>query len=171
MSTTLHRQPETPAAAGTMGQTIVTIQTRGGSILFYTGRAGHAWLSESEAEAITLGEGEAERIAQRCNRQYLPIGLRFVVADAERRYSTCIVRGAGSWNLYLLPGGVIRSVPTERARLTGMREAFYGDREHLRMLIEAGEFPYLDCFTEAGLEFMAGLACGLRAGRLTFRPQ
>ncbi|HGJ7738039.1 TPA: hypothetical protein ACYSE6_006603 [Pseudomonas aeruginosa] len=154
-----------------MNQAIVTIQTLGGSVLFYTGRAGQGWLSESEGEAIALGEGEAEKIAARCNRQYLTIGLRFVVADTPRSYTTCIVRDAGSWNLYLLPNGSIRSVPNERARLAGMREGFYGDREHLRMLIEAGEFPYLDRFTDAGLEFMAGLACGLRAGRLTFRPQ
>ncbi|HBP6081438.1 TPA: hypothetical protein ONA81_005834 [Pseudomonas aeruginosa] len=154
-----------------MNQAIVTIQTLGGSVLFYTGRAGQDWLSETEGEAIALGEGEAERIAARCNRQYLTIGLRFVVADASRSYPNCIVRDAGSWNLYLMPNGSIRSVPTERARLAGMREAFYGDREHLRMLIEVGEFPYLDRFTDAGLEFMAGLTCGLRAGRLTFRPQ
>lgn len=156
-----------------MAGAIVTIQTPRGNVLFYTGQAGPDWMSEHESEAIAFGDGEAERIAARCNRQYLSIGLRFVVVDTVRRDSawTCIVRcpASCSWSLYVLPNGDIRSVPHERARLAGVRESFYGDREHLRTLIQAGEFPYLECFTEAGLEFMSGLTSGLQGGYLTFR--
>lgn len=154
-----------------MNQIIVTARTSGGSVLFCTGRAGHEWLSENEGDAFIFNEGEAQRFVEQRNRQYLNIGLRFFVVDRPHSYQVCLARNVGVWNLYLSEGGLIRSVPTEPARLAGYREAFYGDREHLRVLIQAGEFHHFEAFTEEGLELMAGLACGLTPGRLTFRKQ
>ena len=161
----LTREVQAPMAL----RCIVTLRTLGGSYLFCTGKAGQAWLSEIEADAFQFGEGEAQAFAERSNRQYESVGLRFMVADLAPRRGTRIADASAPMALYLQADGSIRSVPSESARLAGYRESYYGDREHLRMLIELGEFQHLDTFTEAGLEFMGGLTCNLDGCRLTFR--
>ncbi|MGG5276274.1 hypothetical protein [Pseudomonas syringae pv. coryli] len=154
-----------------MNKIIVTARTSGGSILFFTGRSGPEWLSENEEDAFFFSEVEAQRLASQRNRQYQNIGLHFFVADRPHNYRHCLARNVGIWDLYLMDNGVIRSVPSDSARLAGHREAFYGDREHLRVLIEAGEFQQFSAFTDQGLELMAGLTCEIASRRLIFRRQ
>lgn len=152
-----------------MRKSLVMARTREGSVLFYTGRAGKAWLSADEADALDFGAGEAEHHAQRFQRQYALSGMRFGVIEQAHAYSTCIVRDNGFFALYLMPCGSVRAVPNDRARLRGQREHTFGDREYLRTVIEAGNWPLLQHFTEQGLEFMQGLAsCSLQSYRLAF---
>lgn len=153
-----------------MTPAIVKVTTQGGFPLFYSGKAGHGWLCEAEAEALVYDCFEsAQRMADRIAKQYAGTGLRAYAIHRPHTYRLCLVRGSGNWDLFLMPSGEIRAVPTEAARLRGSRESYYGDRDHLRTLIQAGEFSDLEGFTEAGLEFMTGLTSGLRAGVLSFR--
>ena len=51
---------------------------------FYTGRADAAWISPAQAEAFSLGEGDAARKAALFNRMSTVHGLRFDVTAARR---------------------------------------------------------------------------------------
>lgn len=149
-----------------MKAAIVKLTTPGGFPLFYSGKAGTDWLSEQEADAFQyLGFEAAERKAEQLAKIYAGTGMGFRAIEVRHSYSegACLLRGP-RWDLYLMQGGEIHAVPTERARLAGVRESYFGNREHLRRLIEAGELDGLEQFTERGLELMVGLFCSTRGG-------
>ncbi|VVN29289.1 hypothetical protein PS623_04700 [Pseudomonas fluorescens] len=145
-----------------MNQSIVAVLTAGGSVLFCTDLEGPALqLTEREDEAFSLTEGRAEAVVKKRNREYETIGLRFIAVEPAHSYKTCIVRNAGAQGYFLAPDGLIRAVPSELARVTGSRQTTLGSIALLQDLIAAGQFPWLESFTEAGLELMAGLACDI----------
>lgn len=49
--------------------------------VFYTGRAGPAWVSADRAEAFALGAGEAAHKAELFNRRTVLTGLTFTVVE------------------------------------------------------------------------------------------
>lgn len=154
-----------------MTSAIVKLTTPGGFPLFYSGKAGNDWLCESEAEAFQyLGFEAAQRKADQLAKIYAGTGMTFTAIEARQVCSAaaCLLRGS-RWDLYLFQGEQIHAIPTERARLAGVRSSYFGNREHLRRLIQAGELAELEGFTEQGLQFLAGLACGIRGGALTFQ--
>lgn len=58
---------------------IVKVITLGGNALYYTGKAGAGWLSESAAEAFDYSEQAAGLRAESFARTYAVCGLRFEV--------------------------------------------------------------------------------------------
>lgn len=60
-----------------MTTAIVKIITEGHRVLFYTGRAGQDWLSESAADAFEYSPRGAIRKVEELQRMYARMGLRF----------------------------------------------------------------------------------------------
>jgi hypothetical protein len=151
---------------------IVKVVLQSGTVCYYSGKSGTDWLCEKESEAFQYGFEGAQRMAETLQKAHSYASIRFHAMHLPHEYleRTCILRNMNKWDLYLMPNNPskLMALPTEKGRLGGCRESFFGDREHLRTLMNEGYWKHWETFTERGLEFMEGLACGLRAGRLRF---
>lgn len=149
----------------------VSLET--GKVHFYSGKAGAGWLCEDEADAFVYGFEAAQRMAETFRRGMWGATTRFYAIQLPHNYTVCIYRGSSNWDCYLTDSGWLQSVPNEEGRQAGCAESYYGNREHLLKLMREGYFCEYEGFTEAGLEYMAGLYCGGRssAPRIQFTTQ
>jgi hypothetical protein len=74
-----------------------------------------------------------------------------------------------NWDIFLDGNGKLWSEPNKLGMARGCAGSFYGDREHVRRLMNS--YPSESWFkgwTDAGLEYMAGLASTLGGSLVYF---
>jgi hypothetical protein len=64
-----------------MTTAIVKVITTGRNVLFYTGRAGQDWISESATDAFEYSVQGALRKVEELKKMYAGVGLRFEAAE------------------------------------------------------------------------------------------
>lgn len=67
-----------------------------------------------------------------------------------------------NWDLKLTQEGMLMAIPTDEALKKGAKSSYFGDKHHVRKLMDQGYFePNDHIFTEEGLELFSGLNSNL----------